>query len=190
MIIRSRLLFLTILIIFFAPIAPNAYADPPPWAPAHGWRQKHDPYYVGYSGRKWGDDYGIIDGSCNRQAIGTVLGGAVGGAIGSTVKGENRTVAIIVGSVLGAVVGNQIGKKIDEADRGCIGHALELAPDHRPVRWANEDNGLNYTVTPLSGFSANGHKCREYQLDIDGPGINDSKREKACQTGEGTWKPY
>ncbi len=23
------------------------YADPPPWAPAHGWRRKHDGRYTG-----------------------------------------------------------------------------------------------------------------------------------------------
>ncbi|WHZ18261.1 MAG: hypothetical protein OJF55_000410 [Rhodanobacteraceae bacterium] len=26
-------------------IAPTAYADPPPWAPAHGWRAKHQYVY-------------------------------------------------------------------------------------------------------------------------------------------------
>ena len=31
---------------FAAPVL----ADPPPWAPAHGWRKKHDPNYVGYTG--------------------------------------------------------------------------------------------------------------------------------------------
>ncbi|HEY3326730.1 MAG TPA: glycine zipper 2TM domain-containing protein [Novimethylophilus sp.] len=93
------------------PLSPAVYADPPSWAPAHGWRKKHDPYYTGYSGKRWYDDYGIIEGTCNRDKIGAVLGGVTGGAIGSTVgKGDGKTVAIIVGTVLGAVVGNQIGK--------------------------------------------------------------------------------
>ena len=189
MIIRSRLLFITILIVFFTPIAPNAYADPPPWAPAHGWRKKHDPYYVGYTGRQWDRDYDIIGGTCNRQAIGTVLGGVVGGAVGSKIgKGDGKTVAIILGSVLGAVIGNKIGKDMDNADRGCLGHTLELGADHSPVRWDNPDNGLSYTVTPLSGFQSNGMKCREYDLAIVGDGINNSKHERACQTSPGNWK--
>jgi len=25
---------------------PVSYADPPPGAPAHGWRKKHDPLYL------------------------------------------------------------------------------------------------------------------------------------------------
>lgn len=47
--------------------APAALADPPPHAPAHGWRQKHDPYYGGYTGYRWHDDYGIREGLCDRE---------------------------------------------------------------------------------------------------------------------------
>lgn len=176
------------LIALLLPLSPEAYAGPPPWAPAHGWRSKHA-YYTGYSGYHWHEDYGIVSGRCNRQAVGTAIGGAVGGTIGSTVgHGDERLVAIILGTVVGAVIGNQIGKGMDEADRGCIGHALELAADRRTVRWVNPDNGWNYGVTPLRGFSSNGMKRREYRLDVAGRGVNESVIEKACQTGGGTWK--
>ncbi|OGV72698.1 MAG: hypothetical protein A3B82_02750 [Methylophilales bacterium RIFCSPHIGHO2_02_FULL_57_10] len=172
------------------PAVPAAYADPPPWAPAHGWRKKHDPYYAGYSGRKWDDDYGIIQGKCNRDKIGMVLGGAVGAAVGSTIgKGDGKTVAIIIGTVLGAVVGNQIGKELDKADRACIGHALELAADKRTVWWDNPHNGLTYRLTPLRGMTIDGKKCREYDLSVSGNGIDEKHREKACQTGDGIWGP-
>jgi surface antigen len=188
-IIRTKLAFLTISAALLVPAAPTAYADPPPWAPAHGWRKKHDPYYTGYSGKHWEKDYGIIGGKCNRDAIGTVLGGAVGGAIGSTVgKGDGRTVAIIIGTVLGAVIGNRIGKEMDEADRACIGHALELAADRRSVGWAG-GNGLNYIVTPLNNFNHDGMKCREYRLRVNGRGYDEDQREKACLVGEGRWEP-
>ncbi|MCX7628154.1 MAG: glycine zipper domain-containing protein [Methylophilaceae bacterium] len=172
------------------PAFPAAYADPPPWAPAHGWRKKHDPYYTGYSGKRWGNDYGIIQGRCNRDKIGAVLGGAVGGAIGSTVgKGDGRVVAIIIGTVVGAVVGHKIGEMMDEADRACIGHALELAADRRTVMWDNPELGLNYRITPLRGLTVDGKKCREYDLVVQGTDFEDKRRETACQTGEGTWRP-
>jgi len=172
------------------PASPVAYADPPPWAPAHGWRKKHDPYYTGYSGKRWDDDYGVVEGSCNRDKIGAVLGGAVGGAIGSTVgKGDGKTVAIIIGTVLGAVVGHQIGEEMDKSDRACIGHALELAADRRTVVWDNPDSGLNYRVTPVRGMDIDGRKCREYDLTVRGNGVDEKRREKACQVSEGTWKP-
>ena len=49
-------------------------ADPPGHAPAHGWRKKNDPHYVGYTGRTWQDDYGIRSGRCNREAVGAAQG--------------------------------------------------------------------------------------------------------------------
>ena len=49
-------------------------ASPPDWAPAHGWRKKHDPAYAGYSGRTWDDDYGVQSGPCRRSDVGAVLG--------------------------------------------------------------------------------------------------------------------
>src|SRR5260370_35914759 len=99
-----------------------APADPPPWAPAHGWRKKNDPNYVGYTGKKWERDYGILEGTCNAAAVGAVLGGTVGGVVGSRVSTErDRPVAILIGTVLGAVIGAKVGAKIDEGDRGRMG---------------------------------------------------------------------
>lgn len=187
-IIRTNTALLTVMFTLMIPASPVAYADPPPWAPAHGWRKKHDPYYQGYSGVQWEQDYGIIEGNCNRQAIGTVLGGVVGGAIGSSVgKDGNRSVAILLGSVLGAVVGNRIGKAMDDADRACIGHALELAADQRTVRWTGAE-GMSYMVTPTRSFERDGMKCREYRLRVNGHDVNEDRREKACLASEGKWK--
>jgi len=104
---RTRLHFAAarIVVVIATLVCLPALADPPDHAPAHGWRKKHDPAYVGYTGREWEHDYGIVEGHCNRDDIGTVIGAVVGGAIGSKVgEGSNRAVAIVVGSVLGAVV--------------------------------------------------------------------------------------
>src|SRR5712691_6014722 len=114
-------------------------ADPPPWAPAHGWRKKNDPNYVGYTGKKWDADYGVLDGKCDAAKVGTVLGGVVGGVVGSQVAKDspNRPVAILVGTVIGAVIGNKIGAEVGSGDRGCMGHALELAGEQKAVKWTN-----------------------------------------------------
>ena len=64
-IIRTKTGLLTLGLALLLPSPPIAYADPPAWAPAHGWRKKHDPYYQGYSGTQWEQDYGIINGQCN-----------------------------------------------------------------------------------------------------------------------------
>jgi surface antigen len=165
-----------------------ALATPPSHAPAHGWRKKHDPYYIGYTGRQWEKDYGIVDGHCNREAIGTVLGGVVGGVVGSQVADDDdRAVAIVLGTVIGAVIGRQIGRNMDERDRACVGHALELAKDGQSVRWLNDTTGVTYVLTPSGGGQAAG-SCRNFELQISRAGKTEVQPSRACRTGDGTWQ--
>lgn len=165
------------------------YADPPPFAPAHGWRKQHDPYYQGYYGKKWPRDYGVISGRCDYSAVGAVLGGVVGGAIGSQVgDGDGRTVAIIVGTVLGAAIGANIGGGMDSADRACIGHTLELAPLGRPVVWDNDHTGVHYVVTPTRGFKSDGRECREFTTERIFDRKRSTSKGKACRGDDGEWK--
>jgi hypothetical protein len=130
-------------------IAGPSFAEPPPWAPAHGWRKKNDPDYVGYTGKKWERDYGVIDGRCNTAAIGAVLGGVTGAVIGSrAAEPQDRPVAIVLGTTIGALIGAKIGEQIDEGDRACMGHALELAGERKTVVWTNRATGVTYRLTP------------------------------------------
>jgi surface antigen len=163
-------------------------ADPPDHAPAHGWRKKHDPSYVGYTGGEWPRDYGIVTGHCNRDEIGTVLGAVVGGAVGSQVgEGSNRTVAIVVGSVLGAVIGREIGKDLDERDRACVGHSLELVKDGQRVRWVNEQTHVTYLLTPRAPAKGAPSNCRTYDLKATVDGRSRTSTGRACRDGGGTW---
>jgi surface antigen len=175
----------------FLPIP--APAEPPPHAKAHGWRKKNDPNYVGYTGKKWEKDYGIIEGKCNSAAVGAVLGGAVGGVVGSQVgKGDDRPVAILVGTVLGAVIGSKIGAEIDNGDRGCMGHALELAGERKPVRWTNATTGVSYTLTPTRNFQQGNVPCREFTTVAAKGGKKGKAPEPvkgvACRKGNGDWE--
>jgi surface antigen len=168
---------------------PALFADPPPWAPAHGWRKKHDPYYQGYTGTRWPEDYGILDGRCNREAIGAAIGGAVGGIIGSKVgEGGARTVATIIGTVLGAVMGAKLGEILDEADRACIGHALELVRDETRVSWVNPEAGVSYLLKPLGGYRSHGMPCREFSMRVTRAGRSETRQGRACRKAEGTWE--
>jgi surface antigen len=162
-------------------------ADPPDHAKAHGWRKKHDPAYVGYSGKEWSRDYGIIAGRCNRDEIGTVLGAVVGGAIGSQVgEGSGRAVAIVVGSVLGAVIGREIGRDLDDGDRACVGHSLELAKVGQSVRWMNDATKVAYIVTPIEAKDV-GAGCRKFNMKATRDGKSQTSTALACRNGEGTW---
>lgn len=168
---------------------PPVSADPPQWAPAHGWRKKHDAYYAGYTGKKWPRDYGIITGRCNYEAVGAVVGGVVGGAVGARVSDrDTRPIAILVGTAIGAIVGAQIARKIEDADRACIAHSLELARDHRSVGWTNPNTGARYLLTPREGYERNGRTCRNFELGIELDGSNRISNGRACQTSEGSWQ--
>jgi hypothetical protein len=94
--------------------APAALADPPAHAPAHGWRAKHQPYYVTYD--RYDPRYGHDrrGGSCNGDDVGAVLGAVGGGLIGAKVaKGDNKVVGILTGAAIGGVLGHEIGRSGD-----------------------------------------------------------------------------
>lgn len=178
-----------ILLLLVGAWSAEAIADPPSHAPAHGWRKKHDPYYVGYTGRHWEHDYGILSGHCNREAVATVLGGVVGAAVGSrTAEPEDRTVATIIGAVAGAVIGNWIGRKLDDLDRACIGHALELGKSGQRVLWTNESTGVEYELVPGAERERDGAACREFKLAAAAGGEKSSRPGVACESQPGVWE--
>lgn len=168
---------------------PVALADPPPHAPAHGWRAKHDPYYVGYTGHRWNDDYGIRAGRCDRDRVGTVLGAVVGGAVGSAVgSDDNRLIAILAGATIGAIIGREIGQDMDRNDHACFGHSLELLDDGRWVRWDGARSGIRYTLTPAGRFERDDRVCRQFTLVRESGGRQITRRGSACRYGEGEWR--
>lgn len=165
-----------------------AIADPPPHAPAHGWRKKHGASHVGFSGLHWEHDYEIASGRCNREAIATVAGGVVGGFVANRLADEHRTVATIIGAAAGALVGNRIGEKLDERDRSCVGHALELGDSGRPVAWTNESTGVHYELSPGATRERGDARCREYRMVAVADRTRSSRRGLACQSGDGVWQ--
>jgi len=169
-----------------------AQATPPPHAPAHGWRAKHDPHYHGYrgyTGHEWERDYGISGGRCNRDEVGTVVGAVIGGAIGSTVaKGDSRIIAILAGATIGAIVGREIGRDMNDSDRACMGHALEIGSAGQRIAWAGASPGLGYAMTLGDGFERDGRSCRRFTIERERDGRIARERSAACRTGEGEWR--
>ncbi len=165
-----------------------APAEPPPHAKAYGWRKKNDPNYVGYTGKKWPSDYGVVAGRCNTAAVGTVLGGAIGGAVGAGVSSpEDRPIAILLGTALGAVVGHVIGKEMDASDRACMGHALELAGERKTVAWTNAATGVSYRLTPAGAFKDGGVPCRRFTTVLTAGSKKNTIKGAACRQGNGEW---
>lgn len=164
-----------------------ALADPPPWAPAHGMRANHGAPYTGYSGQAWMNDYGVRLGRCDRDRVGALLGGIAGGAVGAEAgKDGNRAVAIAIGTVIGAAIGAEIGRGMDQSDRACTGHALELAGPGQSVTWLNPASGVTYRVTPVDReTSVDG--CRKFRLIATGAFGLSEGRATACPGENGTW---
>ncbi len=164
-----------------------ALAAPPPQAPAHGWRAKHESGYTGYSGQAWVNDYGVRSGRCDREQVGALLGGIAGGAIGAEAgKDGGRTVAIAIGTVIGAAIGAEIGRGMDQSDRACAGHALELAGPGQSVTWLNPGSGVTYRLTPVDREpSPDG--CRKFRLTATGAFGLSEGRAKACPGMDGIW---
>lgn len=157
-------------------------ADPPRHAPAHGYyKDKPAKHHKGKSGVIYARDYGIASGRCNRDEIGAVIGGVTGAVIGGQVaERDDRVVGMVVGGVLGAVVGHTIGDRMDERDRACMGHALELGRAGMPVQWRHD--GHQYEFTPR-GDARDG--CRHATLAVDGRKPRDVL---ACPAGRGEWR--
>ncbi|HET7197421.1 MAG TPA: RT0821/Lpp0805 family surface protein [Burkholderiales bacterium] len=184
----TRISAALVALVSFSLVPMPAPADPPPWAKAHGWRKKNDPSYVGYTGKKWDQDYGVIEGRCDTDKVGAVLGGVVGGVVGAKVSSpENRPVAIVVGTVLGAVIGAKVGRTLDDADRACFGHALELAGEKSTVVWTNPNTGVHYELTPTRNLGDLKNPCREFTTKVSSARASDVVKGVACRRGAGDW---
>jgi len=172
-----------------------ALADPPDHAPAHGWRKKHgrgdhdERGYEGYEGKHWDRDYAVLSGTCDHRAVATVLGGVVGGVVGARVaEPENRTVATLVGAAVGALLGNRIARELDDADRGCFGHALEIGRPGRVVVWTNDTVGVRYELLPGANRERHGVVCREFTMTTFHGRERESRAGVACRTQVGGWQ--
>jgi surface antigen len=151
------------------------FGDPPSWLMTHNMRASADALFLGYAGKKWDRDFGIIDGRCDRQALSAVVAEP-----GISDDHEAHQVATLTGPL--AV------RSMDEKDRACIGYALELGGLERAVAWSNRDIGTRYRVTPLNGYADKGMSCREFVTRVTGDGRGESARYRACTSGDGVWQ--
>ncbi|MBI2752031.1 MAG: hypothetical protein HYX46_00710 [Betaproteobacteria bacterium] len=156
---------------------------------ANGLRHKHDASYFGYTGYKWERDYGILGGRCETGAIAAAIGGTVGGVAGSRpAKGAERATAILLGSAIVVVIAAKVGRSVDDTDRACIGHALELAANGRTVAWVNPDSRVRYELVPMKGFYTHqGVPCREFSVRMRIKGSEEQVHAAACRRDEGLW---
>lgn len=174
----------------------KAYAEPPPWAPAHGYRHKKGKKHKAKYERS--HDYEsdmpvmapapVLTVRCNRDVVGGIVGGIVGGLFGSKI-GDGNKVATAAGALAGVLVGSHVGQHMDDADRRCTGQVLENAEDNQAVAWRNPESSTEYTITPLKTYhNRSGTYCREYQSQIVINGHVEDNQGTACRTEDGRWE--
>jgi surface antigen len=139
--------------------------------------------FVGHTGQRWLEDFGVREGRCDKAAVGAALGGAAD-ALLRVQKTDGLPVAIVLGTPIGALISARIGRDFDEADRACIGHALELARSGRAVHWTA--GVAHYSLTP---GKAGGKACRSYTLRGEASGRSEVTRGAACRRDDGAWVP-
>ncbi len=194
------------------------FADPPPWAPAHGYRNKHHKHdqhhhkhkkHKKHKRSKHGkrhhhydepsysttaavvpSSFGVDLGNCNRQLLGSVPGAATGAAVGSQIgSGTGNKVAIVGGTILGFLVGGAVGRSMDEVDQNCVGQALERAETGQTVAWNNAETGEQYQVTPTRTYQDRSSRyCREYTTRGTIDGRVQQLYGTACRQPDGSWE--
>jgi len=191
----SRFAALPLVALMVFGFASGTAADPPPWAPAHGYRAKSRPAPVEPRYTMYQIPYGIDRGLCDRglvssELLGGVLGGTLGGLGGSQIgKGSGRMAATIGGTIIGVMVGSAVGRSMDSVDQNCVGRILEHAPDRQQIGWTNADTGYDYAVVPMRTFqSHDGQYCREYQTTARVGGRPQQVYGTACRQPDGAWK--
>ncbi len=191
--------------------AAPSFADPPPWAPAWGWRAHHEHEHERerhQHGRKHHEPKVVVveqpryivvpqrgAGSCHRdlvskELVGTVLGGAVGAAGGSQIgKGNGQIASLIAGTIIGGLIGGSVGRSMDRVDMQCVGQALEYAQTGQPIAWRNPDRNVAYTVTPMRTYEVrDGRYCREYRESAVIGGRAQQVYGTACRQPDGSWQ--
>ena len=135
-----------------------------------------------------------MDGTGQKQSIGTLLGAATGGLAGAQVgKGRGQLVATAAGTLLGALIGSEIGKSLDRADQlamqQTLQQSLETAPRDTTSIWQNPDSGNSGSVTPRATYErSDGTPCREFSQTVTVGGRTEEAYGTACRQADGSWK--
>ena len=76
---------------------------------------------------------------------------------------------------------------IDESDRACMGHALELAGEGKTVVWKNAARGVTYRLTPTRNVGDRRNPCREFRTVVAHGKKRETVNGVACRRGGGEW---
>jgi surface antigen len=193
----GRLAAATVAVLFaLGPLSDAAKADPPSWAPAHGYRDKHGKAQAApVENTRIPLPPGLEGGRCypdrlSGKTVGIIVGATLGAAIGGKVAGrDDRMLGTAVGAVIGALIGKQVGEALSEDSRKCIGETLEYAGNHQTIAWHDPDTKLNYSLTPTArSTNADGKACRSYVIEASDGATSKTADGQACRYSDNSWQ--
>jgi surface antigen len=158
------------------------------WAAAAVGRQP-DSDYVGCSGFRWPSDFAVLSGRCDREAIGGVLRPTGATAIGvHPDTHQNRWTATLIGASVSGLIARKMAREIDDGDRACLGHTLEVGKPGRAVVWDNSTTGVHFEMVPQDGRNEIAGLCRDFKLWARTGSGHSERRGKACEKAPGLWQ--
>jgi hypothetical protein len=159
--------------------------------------------YTGYGGMRWSTDYGIGAGRCDRDSIVVQAEDSRKTLVQRHEENlKNRTVGIIGATTgSGVLLSTRLGGRLDDRDRHCLGHVLELGAVGREVTWTNPSTRQafvavvnEYTPTtriPTASGPKGEDRCRVLVLTTTAVGITARRAPAqtliACQANPGVW---
>jgi hypothetical protein len=115
--------------------------------------------YIGYTGKQWTKDYGVLAGQCDSVAFQDTS--------------MNPPSAVLVDSDINHPI-----------DTHCFGHTLELVPTGKSAQWNNPVTGTNFFLTP----GKHSDKCRTFNGIKVANGESQPLKGVACSNSPGQWK--
>lgn len=121
--------------------------------------------------------------------IGTVIGGVLGAELGNDKRSRGRkNVSILAGAIIGGLIGSSIGQYMDDVDIMKTGRALETNPTGVSSSWVNPDTSNRYTLTPTKTYEQDVGPCREYTMQANISGQEETVYGTACRQADGSWE--
>lgn len=128
------------------------------------------PRFIGYTGKSWAADYGVLTGECNTKEAQKTSGST---AVLELDEASLAAMPLALSTL-----------NLSATDAFCFGHTLELVPAGQFVRWISPSTGAGIYVSP----HAKSETCRTYIGVVAQNGQKTKFRGEACTSTPGIWK--
>ncbi|HEX4879290.1 MAG TPA: hypothetical protein VFV39_05535 [Limnobacter sp.] len=140
------------------------------------WNTAQAKTFIGYTGKSWSHDYGVLRGQCDAQSM--HASSQTGSLTNATARVE------ITPAFQGIFQSTGDTTAASQIDAHCFGHTLELVPSGQAVRWRNPASGMGVYLSP----GAKTDTCRSYLGVTFSNGEKKKFRGEACSEQAGQWR--